>query len=60
MPNIAKVNSALPGNKHPVSIYRWYHLDNADLVRGEKNVSPLNWLQSGFPVDEVISAAKHL
>lgn len=60
VPNIGKVNSALPENKHPVSIYRWYHLENADLVRGEENFSPLNWLQSGFPVDEVIAAAKHL
>ena len=60
VPNIGKVNSALPENKHPVSIYRWYHLDNADLVRNEKNFSPLSWLQSGLPVDEVISAAKHL
>lgn len=60
VPEIGKVNAVLPKDRHPVSIYRWYHLASADLVRDEEGVSPLDWLLAGLPVDEVISAASQL
>lgn len=60
LPNIAPVNAALPRNIHPVSVYQWYHLPSADLVHGEEEFAPLDWLKAGYRIDEVISAAKHL
>lgn len=63
VPNITKVNKALNPRKHPVAVYNWYHLPNADLFLNDDIddiISPLDWLKGGHSVEQVLLAAQHL
>lgn len=63
VPNIARVNRALPEGMHPVAVYNWYHLPNVDLFVNDdidQTVSPLDWLRSGGDVDTVAALAQRL
>lgn len=61
--NITQVNQALPRTMHPVGIYNWYHLPNADLYIDEEMetlLSPLEWLKAGRDLDCVAGLAAQL
>ena len=63
VPNIAKVNAALPDELHPVEVQAWYTQPHADLFIGDDLdacVSPLDWLRSGGDVHKVTQFARWL
>ena len=63
VPNIAKVNAALPEDLHPVEVQAWYTQLHADLLIGDDadaRVSPLDWLHSGGDVRKVAQLARWL
>ena len=63
VPNIAKVNAALPEDLHPVEVQAWYTQPHADLFVGDDLdacVSPLDWLRSGGEVNRVVRLARWL
>ena len=63
IPNITKVNAALPDDLHPVDVYDWYTKPDTDLVVGEDvdaPLSPLTWLGSGGDVKSVLVLARRL
>ena len=63
VPNIAKVNPALPEDLHPVEVHAWYTQTHADLFVGDDLdacVSPLDWLRSGGEVQRVVQLARWL
>jgi len=63
IPNIARVNRALPPGKHPVAVYNWYHLPNVDLFLDDdidQTVNPLEWLKGGHDVESVVFLAENL
>lgn len=63
VPNIAKVNAALPEDLHPVEVHAWYTQPHADLFIGDDldaRISPLDWLCSGGDVHRVVQLARWL
>ncbi|MCE2424226.1 MAG: helix-turn-helix domain-containing protein [Pseudomonadales bacterium] len=63
MPNITKVNAALPGDLHPVDVYDWYTKPDPDLFVGDDigaSMSPLAWLGSGGDVKSVLVLVRRL
>ena len=63
VPNIAKVNAALPEDLHPIEVQAWYTQPHADLFIGDDvdaRVSPLDWLRSGGDVNKVAQLARWL
>ena len=63
VPNIGKVNAALPEDLHPVEVLAWYTQPHTDLFMGDDvdaRVSPLDWLRSGGDVDRVVQLARRL
>ena len=63
VPNIAKVNAALPEDLHPVEVQAWYTQPHADLFIGDDidaRVSPLHWLRSGGDLNRVVQLARWL
>ena len=63
VPNIGKVNAALPENLHPVEVMAWYTLPHADLFMGDDVdacVSPLVWLRSGGDVERLVRLTRRL
>ena len=63
VPNITKVNAALPDELHPIDVYDWYTRPDPDLFIGDDvdaRVSPLAWLQSGGNVELVVMLARRL
>ena len=63
VPNIGKVNAALPEDLHPVEVQAWYTQPHTDLFLGDDvdaRVSPLNWLRSGGDVHRVAQLAQRL
>ena len=63
VPNIAKVNAALPEDLHPVEVQTWHTQPHADLFIGDDvdaRVSPLGWLHSGGDADRVAQLARRL
>ena len=63
VPNIAKVNAALPEDLHPVEVQAWYMQPHADLFVGDDvdaRVSPLHWLRSGGDLNRVVQLARWL
>ena len=63
VPNIAKVNAALPEDLHPVEVQAWYTQPHTDLFLGDDvdaRVSPLDWLRSGGEVNKVAQLARWL
>ena len=63
VPNIAKVNAALPEDLHPVEVQAWYTQPHADLFVGDDLdacISPLDWLRSGGEVNRVVQLARWL
>ena len=61
VPNIAKVNAALPEDLHPVEVQAWYTQPHTDLFVGDDLdacVSPLDWLRSGGDVQRVVQLAR--
>ena len=63
IPNIARVNKALPATMHPLGIFNWYHRDNVDLyIDDEQKVclTPLEWLAEGRDPGHVIFMGGHL
>ena len=63
VPNIAKVNAALPEDLHPVEVQAWFTQPHADLFVGDDLdacVSPLDWLRSGGDIQRVVQLARWL
>ena len=63
IPNITKVNAALPDDLHPVDVYDWYTKPDPDLFVGEDvdaPMSPLAWLGSGGDVKSVLVLVRRL
>jgi hypothetical protein len=65
LPGIAEVVARLDPELHPVAVFRWFHLPNADLSlerEGEEPrvLSPRDWLRLGLPVAPVAELAGHL
>ena len=63
VPNITKVNAALPEDLHPVEVQAWYTRPHADLLIGDDVdacVSPLSWLRSGGDAKSVAQLARRL
>lgn len=63
IPNITKVNAALPGDLHPVDVYDWYTQPDPDLFVGDQAstpMSPLAWLGSGGEVKSVLVLVRRL
>ena len=63
VPNITKVNAALPEELHPVEVQAWYTQPQADLFIGDDvdaRVSPLDWLRSGGEVNRLAQLARWL
>ena len=61
VPNIGKVNAALPEDMHPVEVQAWYMQPHTDLFLGDNvdtRVSPLEWLRSGGDVHRVAQLAR--
>ena len=57
IPNITKVNAALPADLHPVDVYEWYTKPDPNLFAGDDvdgPMSPLAWLGSGGDVKSVL------
>jgi hypothetical protein len=62
-PNISDVNRVLPKTLHPVGVYNWFHLPNADLFVDEDMEelrSPLEWLAEGRDPAKVVTLAERL
>ena len=63
IPNLTEVNKAIPETLHPLGVYNFYHLDNADLYNGDEQealYTPLNWLAEGRDPAPVVFMARHL
>ena len=63
IPNITRVNAALPGDLHPVDVYDWYTKPDPDLFVGDDidaPLSPLAWLGSGGDVKSVMVLVRRL
>lgn len=64
IPGLGKVIAALDPELHPVSVYRWFHAPNPDLVdeelMGEEPLSPLDWLAAGQDPELVVELARNL
>jgi hypothetical protein len=75
VPQIDEVLPRVPGDLHPLAVYRWFTTPNPDLVDpaavnlevvGKVNeevalpLSPLEWLRRGLPVDQVVELASQL
>ena len=63
IPNITKVNAALPDDLHPVDVYDWYMERDPDLFvedRFDAPMSPLAWLRNGGDVKLVLALAQRL
>ncbi len=63
IPNITKVNAALPGDLHAVDVYDWYTKPDPDLFVGDDigaSVSPLAWLGSGGDIKSVLVLVRRL
>ena len=63
VPNITKVNPALPEDLHPVEVQAWYVQPHVDLFLGDDvdaRVSPLDWLRSGGEVNRLTQLARWL
>ena len=63
VPNITKVNAALPEDLHPVEVQAWYTQPHVDLFLGDDvdaRVSPLDWLRSGGEVNRLAQLARWL
>lgn len=63
VPNVTRVNAALPPDLHPVEVYEWYTLPEPDLAiggEGGRAVSPLEWLDTGGDPARAIMLARRL
>ena len=63
IPNITKVNAALPADLHPVDVYDWYTQPDPGLFVGDHidaPMSPLAWLGSGGDVKSVLVLVRRL
>lgn len=63
IPNITRVNEALPDDLHPVDVYDWYTRADPDLFVEDDidaPMSPLAWLRNGRDVEEVLTLARRL
>ena len=63
MPNITKVNTALPLDLHPVEVHDWYTQPDLELFVGDDidtPLSPLVWLRSGGDVKRLVRLAQQL
>ena len=64
VPNITRVNPAVPSDLHPVEVYEWYTLPEPDLAidDGEERraISPLDWLDTGGSPARVTALARRL
>lgn len=63
VPNVTRVNPALPPDMHPVEVYEWYTLPEPDLAiggDGARAVSPIEWLDTGGDPARAIMLAQRL
>lgn len=60
LPNLGRVNAALPADLDPVSVWRWYSTPDAELDTDGGPLSPLAWLQSGRDPEPLIAIAGQL
>ena len=59
-PNIDRVIVKLDAGLSPVSVDRWFRLENVDLQQGDDNLSPLRWLARGEAWQPVADLAEDL
>lgn len=63
IPNITRVNAALPDDLHPVDVHDWYTKPDPDLFVGDDvdaPMSPMAWLGSGGDVKSVLVLVRRL
>lgn len=63
VPNISKVNVALPSDLHPVEVYQWYTEADLELFLGDDIdtiMSPLAWLRSGGGTKKLVTLLHRL
>ncbi len=60
VPNIDQVIRKLDPGLSPVSVDRWFKLENVDLQQGDDNLSPLQWLSQGEAWQPVADLAEDL
>lgn len=60
VPNIDRVIVKLDPGLSPVSVDRWFRLENVDLQQGDDNLSPLQWLGQGEAWQPVADLAEDL
>ncbi|HBL28798.1 MAG TPA: hypothetical protein DD490_18340 [Acidobacteria bacterium] len=65
LPGIAEVVARLDAELHPVAVFRWFHLPNADLALERDGdeprlLSPRDWLRLGLPAAVVAELAAQL
>ncbi len=60
LPGIAAVVSALPGELHPVAVWRFMSEPSPDLEVLDEPVSPLQWLRAGGDPAPVAGVAREL
>lgn len=62
LPGMEEVAAALRPGFHPVSVYRWFTSPSPDLAPPDldRDLSPREWLQAGYPPRAVADIATHL
>jgi hypothetical protein len=57
VPYLSQLLKALPQDLHPVEVFSWLSTPNADLELRGQELTPLQWLLAGAPVDVVAELA---
>jgi CheY-like chemotaxis protein len=60
VPNIDKVIARLDPGLDPVAVNRWLKKPNPDLIQGDEEVPPLDWLRQGLSWESVADLAEDL
>jgi hypothetical protein len=60
IPGIEEVNMRIPFDMHPIGIERWYRVGDADIEGEDQSLSPLEWLESGRPLQRLLQSAEML
>jgi len=60
VPNLGQVLRTLPADLHPVEVYNWLTLPEAELELEGEPVSPLDWLRTGGSPEPVLEIARQI
>lgn len=62
LPGVGEVVSALRQDLHPLAVHNFFTLPNVDLHASDldRDLSPREWLQVGYPPQAVVELAGHL